>query len=445
MKHIKFIGVRHKLILLLSLSISLVSCKKNTAIAETPTPEEKPIVPIPTPPQPSVPDNAVVYMVGTGSGSLVIDGSTLNLADNSIIKISGGTYKSIAVRNINGKPGKTVFVKNEGQVIITESMNTENLNNVTISGDNVAGMPYGIKFEDIKYMALTMGGKMSGVTLKSLSFKNVSNYVIAGQSSNGSELNYDQTSATRTESFKILNCLFENVGSIVFGGKINKTTGQDNGLFKDVEIAYNIFRDSPGVGSVALFTNVQDYDIHHNVVTDINQGTNNHNGVFSMIGNGKFHDNKLSNYQGNAIRMWLFSRGANPVTCEIYNNVCYNTRKYSGFELQGFDEFIFPGRTSFANAKVYNNTVGKMNTSKDWEGQLLDLYNYNGGSLEYYNNLGFDLNTNGYFGMTNMINNNSDVKFVVERNNKYVQQQDGAVSDVIHFVSKITGIGAVGF
>lgn len=74
------------------------------------------------------------------------------------------------------------------------------------------------------------------------------------------------------------------------------------------------------------------------------------------------------------IRAWAFSRGNSSSTIEIYNNIAYNSRKYGAFEIQGFDRYIIPGKTTIANAKVYNNTVGKMNTSKDWEGVILDLY-----------------------------------------------------------------------
>jgi hypothetical protein len=81
-----------------------------------------------------------------------------------------------------------------------------------------------------------------------------------------------------------------------------------------------------------------------------------------------------------------------------------------------------------------------MNTSKDWEGQLLDLYNF-GGTLQYYNNLGYDLRTQGS-SITNMINNMSDTKITVESNNRYLPLQQNAVSDLTGFVSLFSGLGA---
>jgi hypothetical protein len=388
----------------------------------------------------SIPTDAQLVNVGTGSGNLTVDGRSLNLKGNIIIKIKDGSYQTIILKNLTADSGKRIFVKSTGVVKVAEAMSTENLNNVTISGENLPVEKYGFKFENIAYRAIMMNGKLSGVTLKNISFKNVSNYVIAGERSNGRDLPYKGTKETRTENFKILDCLFDNVGTIAFGGIFNKDNAEDSGFFRDVEIAYNIFKNSDA-GNLCSFTNVQNYNIHHNVVHDVNPINNNHNGIFFMEGNGKFHHNKLRNYQGNAIRMWLYSRGSVPETTEIYNNVCYNTRKYGAFELQAFDRNLQPGKTTYVNAKVYNNTVGRMNTSRDWEGQILDLYN-TGGTLEYFNNLGFEL-VSTTSQTANMINNMSGKKPLIDSNNRYFETSDEAVISLQNFKSRNSGTGAL--
>ncbi|TCC97275.1 hypothetical protein [Pedobacter hiemivivus] len=418
------------------------ACKKNPIITEEPAVD----IPATTPPVPSnpkpdpdpTPNPALINIeVGTGSGSLTIDGATLNILPNTLVKIKSGNYNTITIRNITATVDKPVYVKNDGQVNISGSMQTNNISNVVIAGDNTSGITYGINFENISYRAIRFDGKMNNVTLKNMRFKNVGDYVMSAQSSG---VQYTGSADTRTDGFKILYCMFDNAGTISMGGNYYKDSGEDTGLFKDVEIAYNTFQNSDW-GSMCSFTNTQDYNIHHNVVNNVNPTANQHNGVFFMQGNGKFHHNKLTNYQGNSIRMWVYSRGTTPSTVEIYENICYNTRKYSGFELQAFDRNINPGKTTYVNAKVYNNTVGKMNISKDWEGQILDLYN-TGGSLEYYNNLGFDLISGKT--IENMINNMSDTKIIVNSNNKYVPQQSNAVNDTNNFTSKFPGVGASG-
>ncbi|MCZ4222997.1 hypothetical protein [Pedobacter rhodius] len=417
--------------------IYMSSCKKGDKLPEQIA--AIPAIPV-LPPTATLPPILVpAYEVGTGGGNLTIDGASFNFSTIKLIKIKAGSYKTIYIKNISGTLDAPITIKNNGQVVITEGIETDNIINVSISGDNDADIKYGFSFENIPFRAIKMNKRIAGVTLKSMSFKNVADYCIAGEKSNGN-LAYDGTETSRNERFKILNCLFDNTGSIVFNGSLNKDNSQDLGLFKDVEIAFNQFQNTNS-GTLCSFGNIQDYNIHHNVVNNINATNNNHNGVFYMQGNGTFHHNKLTNYQGNSIRMWVYSRGSSPVTVEIYNNVCYNTRKYGGFEIQGFDRNIYPGKTTFVNAKVYNNTIGRMNTSKDWEGQVLDLYNY-GGTLEYYNNLGFDLYHNG-LPITNMINNMSDTKITLEQNNKYIPSQQDAISDLESFISKVTGIGAL--
>ncbi|SDJ56608.1 hypothetical protein SAMN04487898_103273 [Pedobacter sp. ok626] len=431
-------------LLLIALLFIFVACKKGNVTPEEPNPEiVAPIVPPPTttpPPPTDIPTDATFYDLGTGKGDLVVDGTTLNFVKNSVVRIKGGTYNSILIKNINATESNPLLIKNDGLVMIKTILNTDNVNNLTISGDNVANLTYGFQFEDIAFRAISMNGKMNGVTIKNISFKNVADYVIAGEKSNGDAFPYNGSAESRTERFKVIYCKFDNTGPISFGGNLNKGNSEDSGLFKDVEIAYNSFSNTDA-GTLCSFTNVQDYNIHHNTVDNVNQNNNNHNGIFYMQGNGKFHDNKLTNYQGNSIRMWLYSRGNTPVTVEIYNNLCYNTRKYGGFELQAFDRNMYPGKSTYANAKVYNNTVGRMNTSQDFEGQILDLYQ-TGGTLEYYNNLGFDLNSKKTIG--NMINNMGDTKIIVESNNKYSANWESAVSDTKNFASKFPGVGMSG-
>lgn len=394
-------------------------------------PEEKPNVNNPNENPTGQSPNSIE--LGTGSGDLTIDGNDSKIQGKNLIVIKAGAYGSISIKNIRGSINAPVFIKNGGQVTIRGAMYTENINDVTIAGDNIPGIQYGFSYSDIPYRAIIMNGKMNGVTLKNLSFKNVKDYVIFG---GNSKLSYQGSESTRTERFKILNCKFDNAGGILFGGNLG--SNEDTGFTKDVEIAHNVFENSSW-GNLVQFSNVQDYNIHHNVLNNVNTNNNQHNGIFLMIGNGKFHNNKFTNYQGNMIRAWVYSRGTTPSTVEIHNNIAYNTRKYGAFELQGFDRYIVPGKSTFVNAKVYNNTVGRMNTSKDWEGVILDLLNY-GGTLEYYNNLGFDLNHSKSIG--NMINNYSDVRIIRNENNKYFSSSSEAVLNLTDFKSKHSGIGS---
>ncbi len=428
---------------------TVISCKKRSikldddlqAITDS-VPET---VDPPTPPEDNAPpaeeeeEEEESILVGNGSGSLTINSSTLNGTSATTIRIRSGSYSVISIQNLTGTIDNPITIVNDGQVRVGEAIETRDINNVVISGAGNSTIPYGISFENLGYRAIRMSGKMSGVTIRNIYFKNVPDLCIAGDDSNGRGLANDGSVATRTERFKILHCVFDNVGTIGFGGELNRSG--DTGFFKDVEIAYNTFKNSDA-GNLCVFTNVQDYDIHHNVVDQVNPRNNNHNGIFFMQGNGKFHDNILTNYQGNAIRAWVFSRGTTPATLEIYNNICFNTSKYGAFEIQEFAHHLVSGKTTYLNAKVHNNTAGKMNTSRDWQGQVLDLYNISG-ALEYYNNLGFELySSESNKPITDMINNMSSTRITRNTDNLYYTSQNAAITNAVSFVSRHSGVGA---
>lgn len=381
---------------------------------------------------PPSPNNTTIE-IGNGSGDLTIDGRQSTYNGIRLIFIKAGSYNTITVRNLEGQVNSPIEIKNSGEVTIRASLDISNISNVTFSGGHNSEISYGFIFKDISYRAIILNGKVNGLTLQNLSFQNVKDYVIFG---GNSKVNYQGDENTRTERLKILNSKFNNVGSIWFDGNLG--SGEDRGFVKDVEIAHNIFENT-NWGILVQFSNVQDYNVHHNIVNNVNANNNEHNGIFLMAGNGKFHNNKFTNYQGNALRAWVYSRGSTPATIEIYNNIMYNSQKYGAFEIQGFSRYIVPGVSTHVNAKVYNNTVGKMNTSKDWEGVILDLYNY-GGTLEYYNNLGFELYHTKSIG--NMINNYSDVNIIKNQNNKYFSSFTDAVTNLSSFSSKHLGIGA---
>lgn len=357
-------------------------------------------------------------------------GKTLDLSSysNQKIKLKPGNYTGIYITG-----------NNLSNIIIDANGVTLDNSTIELGKGNLVEI-YGIKMTNNKFRVLRFDFGLNNFHLYNSTFINCGDYALY---CNGArDADYKGTDATANLGLKIINNTFDNFGNIQMEGGFDKSTGKDKGLFKNPEIAYNTFKNAPYLGSAVVFENVENYDIHHNVLDNVNTFNDNHNGIFYMQGIGKFHDNKLTNYQGNAIRMWLYNRGATQQTAEIYNNICYNTRKYGGFEVQGFDRYLISGKTSVSNVKVYNNTVGKMNTSKDWEGQLLDVYGFLG-KVDVYNNLGFDMNTTKWqSSVTNMINKQAEAN-ISESNNKYFPNWNDAVENLTNFKSKINGIGAV--
>jgi len=360
----------------------------------------------------------------------------------TVTPVSGKTTDlGVLTKNVIVTPGnyENVYFTYSKANDVTIDFNNARFKNSVVEvggGNNVTLL--NLILDTQKYRAFRFDFSLNNLTIKGFTFINCDDYVI---SSNNSKVQYNGSDATLNKGLKIINSVFDNSGTINLGNSIDVNTGEDAGIFKDVEISGNTFKNS-SPGSAVSMSNVWNYDIFNNIVDNFNTINNLHNGIFLMQGNGKFHDNKLTNYQGNSIRMWLYSRGSTPYTNEIYNNICYNTRKYGAFELQQFARNIWNGKTTFANAKVYNNTGGQLNTAKDWEGQILDLYELSG-TVEYYNNLGFDLKTVQYQkNVTNMINNMSGTKIIKESNNNYFPTWDKAVKDLNTLESKIPNVGA---
>lgn len=370
----------------------MIACKKSSVL-ETNLPPVAPEITVPskdTTSVPNVPTTPVVgrtLNIGTGSGDLIIDGTTLSLQCNDIIRITQGSYKKIVIKNIQIAEGCNVYITNNGLVEINgdyNQMSLSNLKGVVISGDGDKNIEYGFQFHDNVYRAITISGTYTRSTIQHASFKNIKDYVI----SYSPKAVYDGTEASFSQGLKFLNILCDNTGSFLqFTGSVEN--GLITGLVKDLEIAYLNFSNSSTVGTMIWMGNVDGYDVHNNRVNNINTANNNHNGIFHLMGNGKFHSNFINNHQGNALRAWTYSIGTTPKDVLIYDNIVVNSRKYSAFEVQSFAGYM-NNTVTYANAQIFNNTCGNLNLDKDWLGNVVDVYNLQGGYCKVFNNIGFN-------------------------------------------------------
>lgn len=332
------------------------------------------------------------------------------------------------LKNFNGVD-KGKFTIKPG--VITDRIDFKDVQNISIDGLGKVQFQTGMRAIQFN------GAPPSGVKLNGLSFKDINDYCVDFWA-HGSN-----PSSNPTKGFEFTNMKAENCGTIFhIDGDLEK------GLIEDLIIQNLTFINSKQPRSVVYVGNGKNYSVSNCLVDNVNYERNfyehdqlvpngTHNGVFQMGGWGKFFKNKITNYQGNALRSWLFSHSKDFVgTVEAFDNIFWNTIKYSGIEIQNRLGSPLP-----CNAKIYNNTVGKMNTSGDWEGQILDLYNFNG-RLDFYNNLGFELNRVGK-PTTDMINANGESSLVGNMSgNKYFDKWQDAVKDLTNFESKINGVGA---
>jgi hypothetical protein len=373
--------------LILTLSVFLTfACKKNDTKDYVPVIDKN--IPVkdtvPTTPPPLT---GRTIDMGTGSGELVIDGSTLSLQCNDRIRIAKGSYKKITIKNIQASTGCSIQIVNNGLVEIAgdyNQMNLSNLKGVIISGNGDPSIPYGFQFHDNASRSIDITKPFNDCTIQNVSFKNIKSWIIIYNNTD----TYNGSADSYSRNLKFLNISCENTARLInFPGSAEN--GANTGLIRGLEIANLNFRNSSTAGSVVWVGNVEDYSIHHNRIDNINSANNEHNGIFQMMGNGKFYNNYISNHQGNAIRAWCYAVGSTPKEILIYNNIVVNSRKYSAFEVQTIQAYVNPALT-YCNVKVYNNTCGNLNLSKDWYGNLVDVYTLQGGTCQVFNNIGFN-------------------------------------------------------
>lgn len=327
------------------------------------------------------------FSVGTGSGSLLVDNTKIGANGDDTIKIKGGSYSAITIQNFNTSGGN-VIIEDSGLVQISGNQNAfvlSNLSNVVLTGTGPSSNNQGFYLHDNNYRPLQMQGVFHNFTLDHFLFKNTGDYVI---SSNFNTTVYKDTT-TAWSDIHILYCEFNNTGgTLQLDG--NVVNGQITGLIKRLEIAYCYFHDqSPG--DLVWAGAVDQYSIHHNIVNNVNTTNNNDNGIFHMQGNGTFAYNKVTNHQGHTIRAWLVSFGSTVEQELIYNNIVLNSRKYSAFEVQSFTSYFSTGKATFANARIFGNTTGNINLSKDpFPGVVVDVYGLFGGTCAIFDNLGFN-------------------------------------------------------
>lgn len=403
--------------------------------------------PVITPPVVTPPTSNWVT-VGTGSGDLKIDP-----ASGKYLKVKKGNYNSVEV------------YKTLGDVYIDGTEATLNVNgNIQIDGGNYVEL-FGFQFPNgNSYRALNAWGYVKTLYLHDMYFKNVKDYTIFTDQSRN--LVYTGQEGSYFKDWKFERLKFENCNQpFNAGGGLNIDTKQIVGYFKGFKFNNSEFINCDW--NIMWAGAMDDYEFAFNKITNQNRedvpnsgptpnGT--HNRLLDIQGYGKVHDNYLNTFQGNfvGIRPYQFDGGSQKVS-QIYNNTIFNSWKYSAFEIQawGFlDEFVAKNANivQYSAVEIYNNTVGQMNTSKDWEGQILDLYNSHG-PLKFYNNLGFNLNrVNG--AITDMINyNGTSIPEVNPGNNilgasqlyygnKYFPTWQEAVKDLTSFESIYPGIGA---
>lgn len=385
-------------------------CKKAKSDPGAPPPE-----PVVSPPIVSKPPPSGLIEIGTGTGPLIIK----DQSDQNFI-IKAGTYSYVQIENLRNCTIAGYDAKVEGGNVSLSAVN-----NVTISGLSVVNS---------KYRAFNINKEANDLILKDLIISNIGDVCMVFNINKV----YDGTPASYSNNIQLINIKADNISTFI-GTNGSVTETGFTGLIKNFKMSDCTISNSPNLADGVYLGLAEDYEFSNNVINNVNSTQGNHNGIFHVVGNGKIFNNKCTNHQGNMVRAWMCSI-TKPGSVEIYNNVVWNSTRYGAFELQvppylkALGAFK-PG----TNAKVYNNTVGKLNTGlpKYFEGRLLDLYDTYS-TVEVYNNLLFNnsdniiLNKMSTDGLTTLTRNT---------NNIYKNSATEAVLDFVSFKSLISGVG----
>lgn len=393
------------------LLISFAGCKKRDVIEEINTP----IVVAPTPPIiPVAPPTLPTVEIGTGSGALILKDQ---VGKNFIIK--PGSYSNFQFDNL-----KNCTVSGANLVkIVGGNVSLTTMNGVTISG---------ISIENSTYRAFNFLNEANDLILKDITLTNIGDVCMVFSINK----KYDGTPASYSNNIQLLNIKASNI-STFFGGAGSLTNDGFTGLIKNFKMSGCSITNSPNLSDGVFLGLAEDYEISNNVIDNVNTVNGNHNGIFHLIGNGKIFGNKCTNHQGNLVRAWVCSI-TKDAGVEIYNNIVWNSTRYGAFEVQVPPYMKAISTFKPGTSKIYNNTVGKLNTGlpKYFEGRLLDVYDTYS-TIEVYNNLLFN-NVDGL-----ILNQMSSNTTTITRNSDNIYKANAldAVEDLTSFKSLIPGIG----
>jgi hypothetical protein len=373
--------------ILLGICFQLPSCRKDDALKST--------LPVTTASDATAGASfSKTYTVGTGSGSLTIDGKTTAYASNSLIVVKPGTYQTITFQNLSN-----VTIENGSGVVIMDGtsdiyagVNFTTCNNVTITRNPAIAstVPYGFICQNVSYRPTTISGVNTGLTMAWVSYNNIGDYAIHVTYS--TPLTWKGTNATlQGLNLKFTNCNFNNCNGNAFSVNGSVTTSGVTGLQKGFTVDSCIFTNCNS-GDLIFGAAMDQYNIYDNMFSNANATNNNDNGLAHITGNGNFFRNYANNYQGHMIRMWTISFGTTPETCLVYDNIGINSREYSPFEWQSTsgDNVPIAPNTTYVNIRLNNNTAGNLNTSHNTSFYACLVENYAmpaKSTQEVYNNL----------------------------------------------------------
>lgn len=335
-----------------------------------------------------VPATARRVCIGDGSGELNYPDAmtTLGLNPGDVLCIRAGTYSGMDLGNLRGNAAANITVVNEGAVEFTGGIRFHDLSYVDVRGDGTEGVDFGFHLRDNTYRGITINGAIQHVTWTHFELTDIGDYAIfifeptlifdGSDESALTDLRFFDFRARRTALG-----LFQ-IGS--FRGWPAQTS-----IVNGLEIARADIEDAQRSCTIINASLSLNVNIHHNRIVNTGEMDRSHCGVIFLQGNGAIHHNDIRDFWGNAARTWCIGTPGHD-TIDFYNNLVVGSRKYSGFEAQGFAADLAVPPATTCRFRVFNNTFGDL-TALDYVAAMVDAYELVGSTLEVRNNLGFNI------------------------------------------------------
>lgn len=341
------------------------------------------------------PAGRIINVGGTALEHLYINTETLNLVPGDTVVIAGGDYHNIDITDIlipDGADPVTIITDGLVRIVDESNFSFRNLRNVIIDGNRVPGIKHALLVDGHNYRSIYYNN-INYVTFKGVETRNIYDYAWSPEQLH--QLVYDGTENSYLKGCRFVNCKSDNSAAFLSTGGLNiNETPKLRGLIVDFQfIGWEVTNTSSG--SPFYLDACQDVLFKDCTFNHINCLSNSHSGIISANGHADISNCRLTNFQGNLIRIWPFSivdghLGSEPRTCKFYGNQVFTSRKYGAFEGQSSDRFMEQGFTTYGNIDVFNNTVGNMNQNDNptvYTGTLYDNYSLWGGTARLFNNL----------------------------------------------------------
>lgn len=346
----------------------------------------------------AAPTGRVINVGGTPLEHLYINTESLSLIPGDTVVIAAGNYHNIDITDIlipDGQDPVTIITAGLVRLVDESNFAFRNLRNVIIDGSRIPGIKHALLLDGNNYRGVYYNN-INYVTFQGIETRNV--YDTAWFSENLHDLVYNGTEGSYLKGCRFINCKSDNSGAFSSSGGINiNEEPKLRGLIVDFQfIGWEIVNTS--AGAVFYIGICQDLLFKDCTFNHLNCLNNNHNGVIAATGHADINNCRLTNFEGNLVRMWPFSivdghLGSAPKTCKFYGNQIFTSRKYGAFEGQTLEQFMEQGFTTYCNIDIFNNTCGNMNQNNNptvYTGTLYDNYDLRGGTVRLFNNILID-------------------------------------------------------